>query len=42
MAEVRIRVRLDDRQTERLVYLKEIFEIENNAKLFKKLLEIKI
>ena len=40
--EVRIRVKLDEKETERFKYLKDLTNSNNNAQLFKKLLRIKI
>jgi len=42
MAEVRVRLLLTEKQETRLSELKEFFGISNNAKLFKKLLEVEI
>lgn len=42
MTEIRVKMQLTEEQEERLSYLKEVFKITNNAKLFKKLLELKI
>ena len=41
MEEIRMRVKLSEEEKERLEYLKEMFEISNNAKLFRRLLKIR-